>query len=91
MTFEGKAVSIPPVQIEAIKTFIETGEELITDSIEMKVGDKVKVTRGPLKGLEGTLVSISEKKRVRVMIEGIQQSLHLSIPVSYLEVFPNKQ
>jgi transcriptional antiterminator RfaH len=86
VTFEGKAVAIPPVQIEAIKTFIETGEELLTGSVEMKVGDKVKVARGPLKGLEGTLVSISEKKRVRVMIEGIQQSLHLRIPVSYLEV-----
>ena len=54
--------------------------------MEMKVGDKVKVIRGSLKGLEGTLVSISEKKRVRVMIEGIQQSLYLRIPISYLEV-----
>ena len=86
VTFEGKAVSIPPIQIEAIKTFVETGEDLITESVDMKVGDKVKVIRGPLKGLEGKLVSISEKKRVRVMIEGIQQSLYLRIPVSYLEV-----
>ncbi len=86
VTFEGKAVSIPPIQIEAIKTFVETGEDLLTESVEMKVGDKVKVIRGPLKGLEGKLVRISEKKRVRVMIEGIQQSLHLRIPVSYLEV-----
>jgi len=86
VTFEGKAVSIPPIQIEAIRTFVETGEEMITESVDMKVGDKVKVTRGSLKGLEGTLISISEKKRVRVMIEGIQQSLHLRIPVSYLEV-----
>jgi len=86
VSFEGKAVSIPPIQIEAIKTYVETGEDLITESVEMKVGDKVKVIRGPLKGLEGKLVSISAKKRVRVMIEGIQQSLHLRIPVSYLEV-----
>ena len=86
VTFEGKAVSIPPIQIEAIRTYVETGEDLVTESVEMKVGDKVKVIRGPLKGLEGKLLSISEKKRVRVMIEGIQQSLLLRIPVSYLEI-----
>jgi transcriptional antiterminator RfaH len=85
ITFERKAVPIPPLQIEAIRVFIETGEELISDVPEMEIGDRVVVTRGPLKGLEGTLVQISKKHLMRIMIEGIRQSLHLKIPASYLK------
>jgi transcription antitermination factor NusG len=88
--FEKKAVSIPPLQIEAIKTFIATGEEMIDETISVKIGDRVIVTHGSLKGLEGTLVEISKKKRLRIMIEGIQQSLHLKIPVSYIKVIHYK-
>ncbi len=86
VTFEKKAVAIPPVQIEAIKTFINTGEDIIDESIDVNIGDKVVVTRGALKGLKGTLVEISRKMRLRIMIEGIQQSLHIKIPLSYIKV-----
>ena len=85
ITFERKAIPIPPLQIEAIKIFVETGEEIFTDIPDMEIGDRVRVTRGPLKGLEGILVQIQKKHRMRIMIEGIQQSLHLKMPVSYLE------
>ncbi len=84
ITFEKKAVAIPPVQIEAIKTFVNSGEELISESADMKIGDRVSVTRGSLKGLEGTLVEFHNKHRVRIMIEGIRQSLHIKVPVSFL-------
>jgi transcription antitermination factor NusG len=84
ITIERKAVSIPPLQIEAIRTFLESGEDLISDSPDMKVGDRVAVNRGPLKGLEGTLVEFQHKHRVRIMIEGIQQSLHIKVPKSFL-------
>ncbi|KPK87538.1 MAG: hypothetical protein AMS27_02255 [Bacteroides sp. SM23_62_1] len=89
VTFEKKAVTIPPVQIEAIKTFIATGEELTDETIHVKIGDRVIVTHGTLKGLEGTLIEISKKKRLRIMIEGIQQSLHLKIPASYIKIVKN--
>jgi transcription antitermination factor NusG len=88
VSFEKKAVPIPPVQIEAIKTFIESGEELLPDSPEMKIGDRVRVTRGSLSGLEGTLVEFHNKHRVRIMIEGIHQSLHLKVPRSLLSPLP---
>lgn len=84
ITFEGRAVSIPDLQIEAIRTFIESGEDLVSNSPDMKIGDRVTVVRGPLKGLEGTLVEFHQKHRVRIMIEGIQQSLHIKVPQSYL-------
>ncbi len=85
ITFERKAVPIPVLQIEAIKVFIETGEEMLSEIPEMEIGDRVVVTRGSLQGLEGILVQISKKHRMRIMIEGIQQSLHLKMPASYLK------
>ena len=84
--FERKPVSIPSIQIEAIKTFIASGDDLIIDSPELKIGDRVQVARGPLKGLEGTLVEFHQKHRVRVVIDGIQQSLHIRIPAGQLKV-----
>jgi transcription antitermination factor NusG len=86
VTFEKKAVVIPPVQIDAIKTYVQTGEEMIIESPDVKTGDRVVVVRGSLKGLEGTLVQIYKKKRLRIMIEGIQQSLHIKIPLSHIRV-----
>jgi transcription antitermination factor NusG len=89
ISFEQKPVSIPPVQIEAIKTFIESGEGMEIDNPEMKIGDRIRVTRGPLKGLDGTLVEFQNKHRIRIMIEGIQQSLHIKIPLSFCTILSN--
>ncbi|MFC2080823.1 UpxY family transcription antiterminator [Bacteroidota bacterium] len=86
ITFERKPVAIPPIQIEAIKTFIQSGDDLISDSPEMKIGDRVQVIRGSLKGLEGTLVEFHQHHRVRIMIDVIQQSLHIKVPMSQLQV-----
>jgi transcription antitermination factor NusG len=86
VTFERKAVTIPPVQIEAIKTYVQTGEELSEETPDVRTGDRVVVIRGTLKGLEGKLIQISKKKRLRIMIEGIQQSLHIKVPLSYIRV-----
>jgi transcription antitermination factor NusG len=84
ISFEGKAVSIPDVQIDAIRTFIESGDDPVLDSPDIQPGDRIRVVRGPLKGLEGTLVEIQKKHRVRIIIDGIQQSLHIRIPKSFL-------
>ena len=56
VSFENKAVSIPPLQIEAVKTFVESGEDFLTDIPDIKIGDRVLIIRGSLMGLEGTLV-----------------------------------
>jgi transcriptional antiterminator RfaH len=85
VSFENKAVSIPPLQIEAVKTFIESGEDLQSDIPDIKIGDRVLIIRGSLKGLEGTLVKYHQKHRVRIMIDGIKQSLYLNLPLSHLQ------
>ncbi|MCB8999465.1 MAG: UpxY family transcription antiterminator [Bacteroidales bacterium] len=86
VSFERKRVSIPDYQIEAIKKYVETGEELIPNEGEYTPGKKVRVIRGGMKGLEGRLTEVLGKQRVKVEIESIQQSLFLQIPLGSLEI-----
>jgi transcription elongation factor/antiterminator RfaH len=84
VTFEGEAARIPPQQIKAVKHYEKTGEDLEDKPAQYTVGDKVVVTRGPMKGLEGMLVEHTGKKRVRVEIHGINKSLFIKLRKSYL-------
>jgi len=86
VSFERKRVAVPFYQIEAIRNYIETGEELIPNESEYQVGKRVRVNRGEMKGLEGQLTEILGKQRVKVEIESIQQSLFLLIPLGSLEI-----
>lgn len=86
ISFEGKKVSIRPVQIEAIRRFVETGEEILDNEADFKIGKKVKVIRGPMKGLEGRLTEVLGKQRVKVEIEAIGQSILIRIPKGSLEI-----
>ena len=86
VTFERKKVAVNPLQIEAIKLYVETGEEFVENDANYSVGKKVKVSRGPMKGLEGKLVEILGKQRVKVEIEAIGQSVFIRIPKASLEV-----
>jgi transcriptional antiterminator RfaH len=86
ISFEGKKVTIRPEQIEAIKKFVETGEEFVENEADFIPGKRVKVFRGALKGLEGRLVEILGKQRVKVEIDAIGQSVYIKIPIGSLEV-----
>ena len=44
---------------------------LSADALKFKVGTKVRITGGPFKGVEGTLVRVRNNKRVVVQIEGL--------------------
>lgn len=90
VSFEKKRVAIPVCQIEAIRKFIATGEEIITDEMNYTLGKRVRVTRGDMKGLQGVLVELLGKQRVKVEIESIQQSLFLRIPLGSLEIIGEK-
>jgi len=86
ITFERKRVMIPPYQIEAIRKYVETGEEFIPNEEDFTIGKRVKVIRGGMKGLEGRLTEVLGKQRVKVEIESIQQRLFLQIPLGSLEI-----
>ena len=87
VTFEGKAVPIPPKQIDAIKYFL-SGQEMQQEDSNLThpvPGSKVEIIRGPLRGLAGTLVDFQGQKKVRVEIEALGQFLNLSISLQDLK------
>ncbi len=88
ITFEGAAVAIPDVQINAIRAFLEEPEpmEITNDPLKMEPGQNVIVTRGPMKGLLGVLITVQGKNRVKVEIEAIGHTLMITIPPQNLEI-----
>lgn len=84
VTFEGKAVPIPPQQIEAIKQFVSSGEDLPEVELKLSPGDKVDIIAGPMKGIEGELVNIMGKKKVRIEISGLGRAVFLELPSSHI-------
>jgi transcription termination/antitermination protein NusG len=79
---------IPDQQIEDIRT-------ILTQSIEYTVlpflreGDRVRVVRGPLAGMEGRLVRINSMSRLLISIEMIHKTL--AVNISRQDVEPLQQ
>ena len=86
VTFEKKAVVVPPQQIEAVKRFIDQNEDIVGSVEQFSPGKTVEVSRGPLKGLLGELVNVKGKHRVRIEVAAVGQSVFLTMPMSYLRV-----
>ena len=63
--------------------FSDSTVEVINE--ELKRGDRVKVIKGPLIGLEGELLRIKGHKRVIVRLEGVVSVATSYIPGSFLE------
>jgi transcriptional antiterminator RfaH len=86
VTFEGKAVPVPPQQILAIKQYINSEEILTEGNKVFEKGDKVEIFRGALKGLTGHLIRVQGRQKVKIEIESTGHSITLTIPQSYLKI-----
>ena len=75
---------VPDNQIVAIKKFVEDyehGEEYkMQNNEELKIGQKVRIINGPMKGLIGKLETIRNKRHLIVYIDVVGQYIpvHLS-------------
>ena len=86
VTFEHKAVIVPENQIVAIKRYIDNPDnEKSQPTNELKEGQLVKVTNGPMQGLLGRLVSVKDKRRLLVYIDVVGQHISVSIPRTKVE------
>lgn len=75
---------IPPDEISAIRTIMESAWA-VRPWPYFTVGQKVRIERGPLYGLEGVLVQIRSSWRVVVSVELIQRSISVEVDSSMLE------
>ena len=89
VSFEKQAVNVPENQILAIKKFVseyERGEEFkMLNSEDLKVGQKVRIINGPMKGLTGRLETIRNKRHLIVYIDVVGQSIPVHIPRAKVE------
>ena len=85
ITFEGKAATIPPDQIDNLRIIVDSNAEVETTWEAQKKGDRVTVTAGSLKGLTGELISYGDRKKVLVRIDSIDQNLVVEVHPSLIE------
>ncbi len=79
----GKPEPIPWTEIEAIRKTVEHGR--VEPHPFLNCGDRVRVTAGPLEGLQGILVRKKNQFRVVVSIEVLQQSVAAEVDAHWLE------
>ena len=77
---------IPDQQIEDIRTVLNQQVECTAHPL-LQEGDRVRVVRGPLAGVEGRLVHINSRSRLMISIEMIHQALSVNISRHDVEPF----
>ncbi len=86
ITFEGKAVPVPPQQIEAVKMYLNEKEPIQPSDEDWETGKEVEVMAGKLTGLKGVLLEAKGRTRVKVEIEVVGSAIILQIPKSKLRL-----
>ena len=83
--FQNKISIIPDQVIENIKNIIEGGFKIEKVDYFIK-GDKVIVTSGPLKGLDGIVLDQKGDSKIIMKIEAIKQALSVEISTGQLKL-----
>jgi transcriptional antiterminator NusG len=76
--------AIPDAEIEGVQTVLSHRIPCIPCSIP-KVGDPVRIFRGVLAGIEGTLVRSGSDSNLVISVETIQQSIAIHVDASDVE------
>ena len=84
VSFEGKAVPIREEQIEAVKYYLNEKDPENIDQQTWEKGQKVEIISGSMAGLQGELIEVKGKKKVKVEIEVVGKTLVIQIPKSKL-------
>lgn len=65
-------VVVPDIQLEAFRCMVERGGRQVSAGEELLVpGDRVRITSGPLAGLECELVKVGERRCIAVRLGGL--------------------
>ena len=74
------------VEIERLKQLIELGYQLEVSQSNKAYseGDKVKITSGPLRNIEGIVIESKEGRFIEIMLESIGQPIKVKLPKELL-------
>jgi transcription antitermination factor NusG len=82
--FGGQPTALPDQEIDALRQGL-TRDMRVEPHPYLKVGRRVRVTTGPLEGLEGTLVRKKNVSRFVISLDLIMRSVAVEIDVAELE------
>ena len=77
--FGGYPAVIREQQIELLKVVVDNCNEVDAIATKLVKGDKVKICEGPMKGIEGILVSDQWGKKVAIEIAQLNQSVMITM------------
>jgi transcription antitermination factor NusG len=72
------AAPIPEVQIDSIRKILIAGMECSAQAL-FKEGERVRVVRGALAGIEGSLLRVGSKSQLIIAVEMIQRSVAVTV------------
>ena len=75
---------IPDEQIHWMYMIVEKSDTVKNEK-EIPVGQKVRVTAGPFKGVEGVVIRTGNQSRLVIVIESIMHAVSVEISPNYLE------
>jgi transcription antitermination factor NusG len=78
VSFAGVPAVIPDAEIDAVRQAITTGAHVNPHPF-LKTGDWVRITQGPLEGLEGILLRTKGQFRLVLSVEIIQKSVVMEV------------
>lgn len=81
-------LSIPSKQIEDIRSVLAAGARCSVRPI-LKEGDRVRVRRGALAGVEGWLVRANSESQLLISVDMIRQSLAVNVSLDDIERVEN--
>lgn len=84
VSFNGVPAAIPEAQIEAIRQVLERNVEVVRADY-FTPGERVRVVRGPLHNVEGTLFVQKNNSRLVIRVQGIHQAISVEIDPHDLE------
>lgn len=82
--FNGKPAPIPEEQIEAVRELVYSRLPFDPHP-EILAGDRVRITRGPLRGMVGILVEKKNRYRFVLNIDLIQQAISCEVDADAVE------
>lgn len=83
---------IPDRQMQDFMAVVATQHERIevvpTESLDLRSGDRVRVTQGPFAGIEGRYIRHKGHSKVAVEIRNIATALTAYVPAAFVEKLP---
>jgi transcription antitermination factor NusG len=90
VSFNGTPAALPDAEIEALKVGLERGVQAVPHPY-LKAGRRVRITAGPLEGLEGVVIREKNSLRFVISLDLIQRSIRLDIDSSSVEPASDRQ